>query len=355
MGIRDFTGFNFRAIEKKFNPAAFYRHAGSFSVSILRENWLDETRERKIPVKIYLPSGGHGPFPVVVFSHGLGGSREGYAYLGCHWASHGFVCAHVQHEGTDKRIFENRLDVVIAMRDAVKNAKNLLNRPKDLRYCIDRMEASSRDPRSHLFGKIDIGRFGAAGHSMGAHSALVCSGRRFRTPDGTSRDLSDSRIRACVALSSPSKDFETSKHDYVDFQNPCLHMTGTKDSSPVAQTEVEDRRVPFDAISLADQFLINLQGGDHMVFSDHRMRKTEGDHSYRRRILRFFKKESESSSGDVSDFVAHGIIKMATTAFWKSYLNENHPVREWLQTGGLEKAIAEHASFESKIVNKGGD
>jgi predicted dienelactone hydrolase len=37
----------------------------------------DEKRGHDIPLKIYHPGGGAGPFPVVVFSHGLGGSREG--------------------------------------------------------------------------------------------------------------------------------------------------------------------------------------------------------------------------------------------------------------------------------------
>ena len=34
-------------------------------------------------------------------SHGLGGSHEGYAYLGRHLASHGYVVVHVTHLGSD--------------------------------------------------------------------------------------------------------------------------------------------------------------------------------------------------------------------------------------------------------------
>lgn len=41
----------------------------------------DEGREREIPLRVYLP-GERSPAPVVLFSHGLGGSREGNAYLG---------------------------------------------------------------------------------------------------------------------------------------------------------------------------------------------------------------------------------------------------------------------------------
>ena len=55
-------------------------------IAIARYDWHDATRDRDVPVKIYFPKDGAGPFPVVLFSHGLGGSREGYEYLGRHWA-----------------------------------------------------------------------------------------------------------------------------------------------------------------------------------------------------------------------------------------------------------------------------
>lgn len=50
----------------------------------------DASRDRIIPIKVYLPAEKR-PAPVVLFSHGLGGSREGSAYLGRHWAARGYV------------------------------------------------------------------------------------------------------------------------------------------------------------------------------------------------------------------------------------------------------------------------
>ena len=54
-----------------------------------------------MPVKIYYPVDLSEPAPAVIVSHGLGGSREGYAYLGRHLASHGYVVVHVTHLGSD--------------------------------------------------------------------------------------------------------------------------------------------------------------------------------------------------------------------------------------------------------------
>ena len=41
----------------------------------------DDDRDRAIPIRVFLPPTPR-PAPVVLFSHGLGGSREGNAYLG---------------------------------------------------------------------------------------------------------------------------------------------------------------------------------------------------------------------------------------------------------------------------------
>ena len=49
----------------------------------------DAKCERTLPVRVYLPESTR-PAPVVVFSHGLGGSRDNNPYLGEHWAKRGY-------------------------------------------------------------------------------------------------------------------------------------------------------------------------------------------------------------------------------------------------------------------------
>ena len=69
----------------------YRKPAGPAAVETVAYDWHDAKRDRRVPVKIYYPKTGNGPFPVIIFSHGLGGSREGYEYLGRHWASWGYV------------------------------------------------------------------------------------------------------------------------------------------------------------------------------------------------------------------------------------------------------------------------
>src|SRR5947208_9251342 len=63
-------------------PKTYKADPGPSIVTAVLLDWRDASRSRPVPVKIYAPATGAGPFPVIVFSHGLGGSRNGYEYLG---------------------------------------------------------------------------------------------------------------------------------------------------------------------------------------------------------------------------------------------------------------------------------
>lgn len=66
----------------------------------------DEGRQRQIPLRVFLPRD-RSPAPVVLFSHGLGGSREGSAYLGKHWGLRGYVAVFLQHPGSDSSVWRD--------------------------------------------------------------------------------------------------------------------------------------------------------------------------------------------------------------------------------------------------------
>ena len=57
----------------------------------------DAARNKDLPLKIYYPEGA-GPFPVIVFSHGLYASKDTYWALAQYWASYGYACIHPSHD-----------------------------------------------------------------------------------------------------------------------------------------------------------------------------------------------------------------------------------------------------------------
>lgn len=68
--------------------------------------------DREVPLKLYFPETNKtankaaNRSPVILLSHGLGGSREVGAYLGTHWAGRGFVVGAMQHPGSDDSVWK---------------------------------------------------------------------------------------------------------------------------------------------------------------------------------------------------------------------------------------------------------
>ncbi|MEY3104809.1 MAG: hypothetical protein RJA72_841, partial [Pseudomonadota bacterium] len=74
---------------------------------ILDFELFDIFRQRPVPVRLHLPqrASAESPVPLIVFSHGLGGSRMGYSYLARHWANAGLASLHPQHVGSDNSVW----------------------------------------------------------------------------------------------------------------------------------------------------------------------------------------------------------------------------------------------------------
>ena len=99
-------------------------------------DWHDAGRKRDVPAKIYFPTEGAGPFPVIIFSHGLGGTREGYEYLARQWAANGYVSVHLQHIGSDDSAWRGKDQPMQTMRQAA-NLQNSVDRPKDVQFAVE--------------------------------------------------------------------------------------------------------------------------------------------------------------------------------------------------------------------------
>src|SRR5574343_2018349 len=89
-------------------------------------DWIDNERRREVQAKLYMPRSAspENPVPLIVFSHGLGGSREGYSYLGASWAAQGYASLHLQHAGSDRRLWQgNPFDLVARLQGAASTAE----------------------------------------------------------------------------------------------------------------------------------------------------------------------------------------------------------------------------------------
>jgi predicted dienelactone hydrolase len=289
---------------------------GARAVASISYDWQDAVRNRDVPVKIYYPKSGSGPFPVILFSHGLGGSREGYAYLGEYWAAHGYVSVHPQHHGSDAGLFQNGglRHLEATLRQAIANPQNSIDRAQDIRFTLDQLTRLNREVPP-LRNRLDLAHVGMAGHSFGAATTLMVVGERMTKAGG---NYLDPRIKAAIAMSPPM--FDTLKFDAI--QVPVLVMTGTRDAG---FTRTADRRTAYDQITSPGTCLVIFNGADHMAFSGH-WRPGEKD----------------------QDKKFQPLMLDAATAFWDAHLRGDGAAKAWLEQGGFTNLMQSAGKFELK-------
>lgn len=229
-------------------------------------DWLDPRRQRPVPVRLYWPAGlaADARVPLVVFSHGIGGSRRGYSYLGSHWASHGYASLHLQHVGSDRSLWSgNVFSLVGRLQNAAREAE-ALDRVHDLRFALDHLLASP------LGERIDARRIVAAGHSYGANTTLLAIGARVER-DGQALDLRDPRIAAAVLISAPPLYGESDTAAILrHVEVPTLHITATEDviRIPGYYSAASDRVAVYEHIGGPRKLLAMFEGGSHSIFTD---------------------------------------------------------------------------------------
>jgi dienelactone hydrolase len=228
--------------------------------------WMDDQRQRQVPARLYLPQDAAIKAPLVIFSHGIGGSREGYSYIGKYLAANGIAALHVQHAGSDRNLWGgNPIQMVGRLQEAAKDSE-AIDRTKDMRFALTQVLTDAQ-----LKQRLDANRIAAAGHSYGANTTLLLAGARVLR-DGKALDLSDPRIKVAVIISAPP--FYGEGDPRAILQNirvPSLHITATGDeiNIPGYFSPAKDRVAVYEAAgSAAGKLLAVFTGGSHSMFTD---------------------------------------------------------------------------------------
>jgi predicted dienelactone hydrolase len=283
----------------------------------------DEKRSREIPIRIYLPKE-KTPAPVVLFSHGLGGSREGSAYLGNHWAARGYVAVFLQHPGSDDSVWKDKplAQRMGAMRTAA-DLENFMLRVDDVRAVLDQLDQWNKSSASPLSGRLDMKRIGMSGHSFGAVTTQAVSGQRFVRGAG----LTDSRIKAAVIMSpSGPRRGGNPAQAFGSVKIPWMLLTGTKDTAPIGEADVASRLSVFPALPIGSKYELVLYNAEHSAFTD---RALPGDVQPRNPNH-------------------HRLILALTTAFWDAYLRDNQDAMTWLDGDGPRKGLDKEDRWQRK-------
>ncbi len=284
----------------------------------------DAARQRDIPVLIYLPAQ-KSSAPVVLFSHGLGGSREGSAYLGRHWAARGYVAVFLQHPGSDASVWQGKplAQRMVAMERSA-SAKNFQLRVKDVPAVLDQLAVWNTIGSNALAGRLDLKHVGMSGHSFGAVTTEAVSGESF---PGIGQSYTDARIQAAIAFSPSSpRNGRGLSQAFGQVKIPWLLMTGTKDVAPIGHATVASRLAVFPALPPGSKYELVLDKAEHSAFTDSAL---PGD------------REPRNPNH-------HRAILAISTAFWDAYLQNDPAARAWLNGDGPRSVLEPKDRWQKK-------
>jgi predicted dienelactone hydrolase len=274
----------------------------------------DVKGERTIPVRAYFPEADE-PAPVILFSHGLGGSRDNNPYLGNHWAKRGYAVVFIQHPGSDESVWKNERPLKrMAAMTAAASGENFMDRNRDVPAVIDVLETWNREKGHVLEGLLDLDHIGMSGHSFGAMTTQAVAGQAF---GGGRFSFTEKRIDAALMMSPSIPKRGDPADAFAAIRIPCLLMTGTLDDSPIGETTPESRLEVFPNLTNAPAWQVVFDKATHMSFGDRDLAGKE-------------------QKGDRY----HKAILALSTAFWDANLKGEKPARVWLNGGGAREALA---------------
>ncbi|MCA9890020.1 MAG: dienelactone hydrolase family protein, partial [Anaerolineae bacterium] len=229
------------------------------------------------------------PYPLVVFSHGAGGSRYNSLYLVEHLASYGFVVMAPDHVG----------DTMINSEDENVFVRSHVSRPRDITLVINRAEAANA-AGGEFENLIDTERVAVVGHSSGAWTAFLAAGaqRDYRAlqtwcadnpddyftcatlmgqeqllvdllgleeiPEGLWPAVGDARVDAIVAM-APGNVPAFGAEGLASISVPTMIMMGSGDMflpydsfGPPA----------YEAVSSDQKAFVTFEDGNHMIFGN---------------------------------------------------------------------------------------
>lgn len=287
----------------------------------------DAKRDRALPLRVYFAATTQAA-PVVLFSHGLGGSRENNPYLGKHWSARGYAVVFVQHPGSDESVWKGQgpARIPMAMKQAA-SVQNFILRAADIPAVLDQLTRWNADEAHALRGRLDLTRVGMSGHSFGAVTTQAVSGQSL--PVGGAR-FTDPRIKAALMMSPSVPAAGNAERAFGSVNLPWLLMTGTKDVARIgAMTiggDLDSRLGVYPALPPGDKYELVLKDAEHGAFGERAL----------------------PSEGRQQNPNHHRVILALSTAFWDAFLKGDAEAKAWLNGEGSRSVLEKDDKWQRK-------
>lgn len=124
-----------------------------------KPQWADRAAPtRTLPLVVIRPTTG-GPYPLVVYSHGLGSAGTERNDTLERWASAGFVV----------------VAPTFPLSTGTNDSSDLRNQPADVAFVVAQIRAAAADPADELSGALQPGCVALAGHSLGGGTTMAAA------------------------------------------------------------------------------------------------------------------------------------------------------------------------------------
>jgi predicted dienelactone hydrolase len=263
-----------------------------------------------------------GKRPVILLSHGAGGSPHYLMPLARFWAENGYICLMPTH-GDSLRLAGVRRALDDAEREQVVSAslgdwQNWQQRPLDMSFLLDSF-AELEQQATALAGRLDYLRIGVAGHSLGGHTAQLLGGATMDLPNGQKGcSFADPRVRAVAVLASAGVGiYGLAPDSWLGIRVPMMTMSGSLDEGPGGQPPPW-RMGGFRRAPAGHKYHVTIQGAYHGSF-----------------VGRLAQRVNHDASDQAAIF---DDVRRATLTFWDAYLKQDPDALRSLRSDALEKA-----------------
>jgi predicted dienelactone hydrolase len=332
---------------------------GSSPIGVIPSALLrDATRNKDVEVSIEYPTRGTGPFPIIIFSPGYGGSSHAYEALISYWTSYGYVCIRPMH--ADSGALRDTMNDLLQMKPEdrrpsrrdrtppnpdklARTRPNLAeaiwdkerepqwrDRVRDVTVILDSLNDLEKN-YPELAGKMDHARIGVGGHSYGAFTAMLVGGAKaFGNPPVSG---GDPRVKAILAMSPQgvASNRGLTTESWRDLRLPAMFMTGTRDYGANETENPDWRRTAYENSPTGDKYFVLIRNAGHLTFTG--LASGLGQEQYDRnrdnpivdprtgQILNAVPQQN-NRDGMITDRGTFGSIRSISLMFWDSYLKD---------------------------------
>jgi predicted dienelactone hydrolase len=318
-----------RAAHSRTRMGSAYKLAdGPYQIETIDHTLHDQKRNKDLPIRIIIPKSG-GSFPLIIFSHGAGGSGRNYFGLSGFWATNGYVVIQPTHNDSIALRREKGEALPSGPRELVEeyrfNYEDWINRVADVTLIMDSL-SSLQKRLPQLKGKVDERRIGVGGHSYGAFTTQMIAGVRVEIPGRGIQNFGDERPGAFLLLSPQGKSQNgLTESSWKGLTRPMMSMTGSNDTGLMGRL-ASWRKDPFTYSPPPDKYLVFIDGAFHMSFTG----ALADDNSPLAQRLLVARVTSKTDQRAVFDYV-----KIASIAFWDAYLKDDVRARDYLKSDAL--------------------